>query len=174
MNITIRKADEKDAGLIAAISRETFFDTFAADNSAADMEMFMEEQFSISKLEAEVYDEENKFFLAYDGELPVGYFKLKHDSHADLPPSLPAIELSRFYARKNSIGKGVGKAMMQFALKMAAAMNGKIVWLGVFEKNTRAIKFYESFGFRKFSTQKFILGNDIQNDWVMKREVSGE
>lgn len=174
MNIIIRKADEKDAGLIAAISRETFYDTFAADNSAADMELFMEKQFSIPKLEAEVFDEENKFFLAYDGDTPVGYFKLKHAPHLDLPESPYTVELSRFYARKNSIGKGVGKTMMQFALNAAREMNGKVVWLGVWEHNTRAIKFYESFRFQKFSTQCFILGNDVQHDWLMKREVSSQ
>ncbi len=167
MNISIRKAGVEDAGLIASISRETFYDTFAADNTAEDMHLFMEQQFQVNKLEAEVFNPENMFFLAYEADTPVGYFKLKISHHPDLNINGNAIELSRFYARKNSIGKGVGKAMMQHAISTAKAFNKTILWLGVWEHNTRAIKFYESFGFRKFSTQQFTLGNDLQQDWVM-------
>lgn len=173
-NILIRKATVQDAALIAAISRETFYDSFAAQNTPEDMELFMAQQFSEQILMQELFDPAHIFFLAYIDEEIVGYTKLKPGAHHELDPTAAAIEMCRFYARKNSIGKGIGKAMMQYALQYAAATQYKIVWLGVWEHNTRAIDFYQRFGFEKFSAHDFILGKDVQKDWLMRKIVSCE
>jgi len=169
--ISIRQANETDAALIASLSRETFYDTFAAYNTPEDMELFMEGQFSVSELIKEVLDPSNLFFLAFHEEEPAGYIKFKRGSHTDLTDTDKAIEICRLYARKSMIGKGIGKAMMMYALEYAATTHCKTIWLGVWEHNKRAIDFYHSFGFQKFSEHDFILGNDVQRDWLMRKEV---
>lgn len=167
--INIRRATEKDASLIAEISRETFYDSFAEQNTPEDMELFMEQQFSASRLIEELYDASNIFFLAYSEEEPVGYIKMKQGAHADLTDVSQAIEICRFYARKHLIGKGIGRAMMLYAIQYAQTADYKTIWLGVWEHNKRAIDFYRSFGFQKFSEHDFVLGTDVQRDWLMKR-----
>ncbi len=167
--IIIRQANEADAALIASLSRETFYDTFAEHNTPEDMELFMEQQFSASELMKEVVDPSNLFFLAFYKEEPAGYFKLKPGSNTDLTNTDKAIEICRLYARKNMIGKGIGKAMMMYALEYAVTTHYKTIWLGVWEHNKRAIDFYYSFGFQKFSEHDFILGKDVQRDWLMAR-----
>ena len=166
--IVIRIATEDDAALIAEISRETFYDSFAEQNTQEDMAIFMEKQFSTTLLVQELFDPANKFFLAYYEEELAGYMKLKPGSyHDDLNAMGKAIEISRFYARKHTIGKGIGKAMMQYALKYAKDADNKAIWLGVWEHNKRAIDFYKAFGFQKFSEHNFLLGKDVQRDWLM-------
>lgn len=84
---------------------------------------------------------------------------------------METIEIARIYATTNSIGKGVGKALMQESIKMATEKKKQVVWLGVWEKNQRAIEFYTRWGFEKFSTHIFMLGDDPQTDWLMKKEL---
>ncbi len=170
--LQIQTATADDASLIASISRETFYDSFAEQNTVADMQLFLDTQFTTEKLIAEVLDTSNIFFMAYVDDQPAGYCKMRQGSHKQLHPSTDAIEICRFYARKNVIGKGVGKAMMQYALSYAKSKNKKRVWLGVWEKNQRAIDFYRSFGFSKFGEHDFLLGTDLQRDWLMMKDLT--
>ena len=169
--IIVREATLKDAELIADMSRETFYDSFAAQNSKEDMDIFLRESFAKDALIKEVGAERNIFFLGYDGNEPVGYARMRENN---IPPELGtdrAMEIARLYAVKNSIGKGVGKALMQMCIDFAILKNHHTIWLGVWEHNDRAIDFYTRWGFQKFSEHDFILGNDVQKDWLMKRKV---
>lgn len=169
--IQIRSIEPSDAELIAVISRETFYDTFAIHNTPADMDKFMTEQFSKEQLMKEVSEPGNLFFLAYVDEVPAGYLFLKDRSH-QLLPSSGSVEISRLYVRKPFIGNGIGKMLMQHAIGHAAHLQKDTVWLGVWEHNQPAIAFYTSFGYRKFGEHDFILGDDVQRDWLMQRPVN--
>lgn len=169
--ISIRFATPADAGLIADLSRQTFYDSFAADNTQEDMDKFMQEQFSREKLMAEVTAPSAIFLLAMQGEEVVGYACMRE---APNPPELgetPAMEIGRIYAVTHTIGKGVGTALMQRCLAIAGEKKKAVVWLGVWENNQRAIDFYTKWGFRKFGQHIFVLGNDPQTDWLMKKEL---
>ena len=169
--ITIRHANKQDAELIADMSRQTFYDTFADVNTKENMDKFMNEQFTFEKLINEVGTPGNIFLLAYDGDQPVGYVRIRENNN---PPSLGshnAIEIARIYATSNAIGKGIGKALMQKAIEIAQAGKREFAWLGVWEKNQRAIDFYIKWGFEKFDEHDFILGDDVQKDWLMKKPL---
>jgi diamine N-acetyltransferase len=169
--LTIRLATTADAELIADLSRQTFYETFINDNSKEDMDKFMNEQFTRDKLIAEVGALNNIFFLALDGDKAVGYARLRENNK---PPELGnanTLEIARIYAATSSIGKGVGKALMQKCLDTAIELKKDTVWLGVWEHNQRAIDFYTKWGFEKFSTHVFLLGNDPQTDWLMKKSI---
>jgi diamine N-acetyltransferase len=169
--ISVRFATSQDAELIADISRQTFYDTFASQNTAEDMNKFLSEQFTREALIKEVSTKDNIFLLAYDQEEPVGYVRLRENNN---PPSLGstnAIELARIYATSGSIGKGIGKALMQKCIELAEKGRKDFIWLGVWEKNRRAIDFYSKWGFEKFADHDFVLGNDVQRDWLMKKKL---
>ncbi len=172
MPLHIRAAGIEDAVMIADLSHRTFYDTFAASNKEEDMRKFLGEQFTKGKLMLEVGRKENHFYLAYEGEELAGYLKLRD---GQLPAALhrqQALEIARLYACSAFIGKGVGAALMQKSIDVAKELNKDWVWLGVWEKNERAIDFYRRWGFEKFADSDFLLGNDLQNDWLMRRPVS--
>src|SRR5882757_3697670 len=133
--IVVRLADKTDAVAIAAISRKTFYDTFAGQNTPEDMQQFMGETFTEPALIAEVGAEGNTFLAAFmEGDM-VGYARLREASN---PPELgdaPAMELARIYALQETIGKGVGKALMQECIGLCRKKGKKILWLGVWEHN---------------------------------------
>ena len=89
-------------------------------------------------------------------------------------PSAKAIEVARLYAVRRWIGAGVGAALMQHCMREAAARGHDALWLGVWERNERAIAFYERWGFKRVGTQPFQLGSDRQTDHVMVRRTAAD
>jgi diamine N-acetyltransferase len=167
--VTVRIATWKDAELIADMSRQTFYDSFAKENTKEDMDKFMNEQFTKESLMKEVGAERNIFLLAYEGDEPVGYVRMRENN---IPPELntdKAIEVARIYAVQTAIGKGVGSLLLQKCIDIAKGKKHHTIWLGVWEHNQRAIDFYTRWGFERFADHEFILGNDVQKDWLMKK-----
>ena len=171
MCLTIRYATIDDAKLIAEISHHTFFETFAADNTRENMDKFLNEQFTKGKLMMEVGAAENKFLLAFENEQVAGYVKLRDSRVPTELGSDKAIEIARIYAMPNMIGKGVGKELMKSCIDIAKEKGKEFVWLGVWEKNFRAIEFYTKWGFEKFGDTDFLLGDEVQRDWLMRKKV---
>ena len=171
MNFTLRYATKDDAVMIADISRQTFYDTFAADNTEEDMTKFLSEQFTKGRLMLEVGSPENIFLLAESEGAVAGYVKIREGKKQPEFDNASAIEIARIYVVKEFLGKGVGKLLMQASLDIAKQKEKEIIWLGVWEKNQRAIDFYTSWGFQKFGECDFLLGNDLQHDWLMKKEL---
>ena len=167
MHITIRQAGVEDHERIASLARETFVDSFAADNRPEDMAAYLEKAFSPSIQAAELTEPSSRFLIAETGGKPVGYARLVE---VLAPPCFKAkkpIQLSRLYARKRSIGSGVGAALMSACIDEATRRRCDGIWLGVWGKNTRAIRFYSQWGFVQVGNQPFVLGNDRQTDLVL-------
>ena len=171
MTLVIREATVTDARLIADISHKTFYDTFAAFNSIHNMDKFLNQQFTKGKLMMEVGARENIFLLAYEGDEVAGYVKLRDERVPSGMGKVSALEIARLYAMKGKIGKGVGSLLMQSCIDIAKQKNKAWLWLGVWEKNQRAIDFYTRWGFEKFDETDFLLGDDTQKDWLMKKIV---
>jgi ribosomal protein S18 acetylase RimI-like enzyme len=135
------------------------------------MDKFMNEQFTRDNLIKEVGAEHNIFLVAeVEGET-VGYARLREVPNPAELDDLAAIELARIYSVQSRIGKGVGSALLERCIEVAAGQKKQVIWLGVWEKNQHAISFYERWGFEKFSEHEFILGDDVQTDWLMKKVI---
>jgi ribosomal protein S18 acetylase RimI-like enzyme len=135
------------------------------------MDKFMAEQFTYPRLMEEVGKPESIFLLAYYNNEAVGYARLRKSANPDRLGDMPAIEIARIYAVQEAIGKGVGKALMQECMAIAGKEGKQLIWLGVWEKNLKAIDFYSRWGFEKFGEHEFVLGDDVQIDWLMKKRL---
>lgn len=171
MDFSVRLATKQDAKLIADISQLTFKETFGAANTERDMEIFLTEQFTKGKLMMEVGAGNNIFMLAYLGDKIAGYLKLRTGFEPPLLRRQKAMEIARLYAMPDMIGKGVGALLMRQAIETAKQQGYKRLWLGVWEKNQRAIDFYTRWGFHKFGETDFLLGTDVQLDWLMQKPI---
>jgi ribosomal protein S18 acetylase RimI-like enzyme len=171
-SIVIRKGEKEDASLIATISWQTFFDTYARHNTKEDMEIFLNKNFTKEIVSKELEDKKITFLLAYLKREIVGYVKLCENENPKGLNEKNILEIARFYAIKNKIGSGVGKELMQHCIEEAKRKGKDVLWLGVWSQNQRAIQFYRKFGFEKFDEFTFMLGNDAQDDWLMKLNVN--
>jgi ribosomal protein S18 acetylase RimI-like enzyme len=169
MKVDICLAEKKDAAVVADLSRQTFLDTFASQNTKEDMEKFMNEQFTRQMLMKEVGVEGHLFYIARVNESLAGYVKLREGKEGPELKNRRSLEIARIYAVKEMLGKGVGSALMQKAIDVATERNKEILWLAVFQANKTAIDFYKRWGFEIFGEQDFLLGNDLQKDWLMRK-----
>ncbi|MCK8495340.1 GNAT family N-acetyltransferase [Spirosoma sp. RP8] len=170
--ITIRKAEGSDLATVQQIGRETFFETFAAANTEADMQKYLRENFSDANVSAELSNPDSEFFIALEGEAPVGYLKINTGQAQTEPQGETALEIERIYVKNAYHGKKVGQLLYEQALTIARKQNKTRLWLGVWEENPKAIRFYEKNGFVAFDKHIFQFGDDAQTDILMKKELA--
>jgi ribosomal protein S18 acetylase RimI-like enzyme len=165
----IRRAFPEDLETVRSIGTETFMETFAENNSAKDMEQYVAKNFNIEKVSAEINNPDSLFFIAWDAGIPVGYLKVNSGkSQTDLQDDA-ALEIERIYVKAAYHGKKVGQLLYDQALEIAKLKGKSYIWLGVWEENPKAIRFYEKNGFVAFDKHLFRLGEDEQTDILMKK-----
>lgn len=171
----IRPATPTDAEPLAALAERTFRDTFADDNEAGDMEAYVRASFALDQVRTELADGANTFLLAFvDGsEDPTGYAKLRTGTTDPSVKGPDPVELERLYVDRSAIGHGVGAALIRACLDAAQSGGHRTLWLGVWERNARAISFYERWGFETVGDHVFRIGSDDQTDLIMERPVPG-
>jgi hypothetical protein len=171
MNIQIKQVTPDDLFLLQRIGKSTFSETFSSENTPEDMTEYLDKEFSIAKLKAELEDPNVQFFFAFFNGRIIGYLKVNSGSSQTELKGENSLEIERIYVLKEFQGKDVGKLLFEKALELATDKNTEFVWLGVWEHNKRAIRFYEKNGFKAFDKHIFKLGNDEQTDIMMKRTL---
>lgn len=166
--IEIREVNVGDVATLQSISKHTFAETFAANNTAADMAQYMDEAFAVEKLTAELLDEHTEYYFALLAGAPVGYLKLNFGPSQTELRADNTVEIERIYVLADFHGKGVAQLLYDKAIAVARSKRADFVWLGVWEENPRAIRFYQKNGFVVFDKHTFLLGTDEQTDLMMK------
>ncbi len=169
--VHIRRAGIDDAPLISELSEETFFDTFNGTCTDDDMQRFIAHYFNERQAYKELQDANDFYFIAFVDDIATGYIRMKEEeSDVDIIKKKNGIELKRIYVLKEYHSKKIGTALMKFALDFAANKGYELLWLGVWEHNERAIRFYKKFGFEDTGFQHpFPIGNTPQTDnWMIK------
>ncbi|HEY9046642.1 MAG TPA: GNAT family N-acetyltransferase [Ohtaekwangia sp.] len=171
-NITIRNAFFEDAETLCALGIQTFRETFDEHNTAEDMEQYLSSTFTKEKLQQELEEKDTVFFLAEEDDEVIGYAKVRQGEALSELGSDRALEIHRIYVAKSHLGKRIGNALMQACLEYAQEAGYEVVWLGVWEHNARAVSFYNKYGFEKFGAHTFVLGQDEQTDWLLKKSIA--
>ncbi|WP_417871692.1 GNAT family N-acetyltransferase [Winogradskyella sp.] len=172
MEIVIRKITTNDLNELQSIGKLTFAETFSSGNSEENMKVYLENGFSTEKLTTELSDPNAEFYFAeLDGET-IGYLKVNVGQSQTEIKDHNALEIERIYVLKEFHGKKVGQMLYNKAIALAKEKNVDYVWLGVWEENPRAIRFYEKNGFKAFDKHVFKLGNDKQTDIMMRLSIN--
>jgi len=172
-DIKIRRAVADDAKLLTDLAYTTFWDAFAhhPKNAPDDLAYYMRQAFRVEQITEELADPKSLFLIAeIDGEA-AGYAKLIFDTtEPDIIAEWP-VELSRLYSHQKYLGQGVGQALMDSCFQHANEAGRDVMWLGVWEYNPRAQRFYEKNGFRLIGRHTFQLGSDPQTDLLMQKDL---
>jgi GNAT superfamily N-acetyltransferase len=170
--VLIRAGTIQDAAALAAFAARTFAETFAADNSVADMQAHVSRAYGVAQQTAELTSPSVITLIAEaDGRL-VGYAQLRRGPAPPCVQPEETVELHRFYVDAPAHGTGVAQGLMAAVRDAAGAAGAGHVWLGVWERNARAIRFYAKCGFVDVGSHDFVLGTDRQTDRVMVAPVA--
>jgi diamine N-acetyltransferase len=194
--MTIKKVTENELPTLIAVARETFIAAFAQQNNPDDFAAYIESAFTFAVFKKELDTEGSVFYLVYNDHELIGYFKLNHGkiphdaislddsvvgkfisrvndnlAATKVADYVKMTELERIYLTENTHGKGFAALMINEIVQLSKAENSTFIWLGVWENNLKAIKFYQKSGFSKFGEHLFIIGDDAQTDWLMFKNV---
>jgi ribosomal protein S18 acetylase RimI-like enzyme len=167
----IHRIEEQQIEKLRKIAVQTFSETFSATNSSENMNDYISRCFNLSTLLSELRDPESWwFFILYEGDL-AGYLKVNVGGAQSELKEEEGFEVERIYVLKAFYGMGVGKALMEHAIRMGREMGKKYLWLGVYEENYRALRFYNKFGMKEFGDHLFMMGKQPQRDILMRMEL---
>ena len=167
-NTEIRRVTINEIDQLQQISKQTFAETFSSGNSEANMNDYLENSFSAKKLQDELNDPNAEIYFVELDKQVIGYLKVNFGQSQTEIKDDNALEIERIYVLSKFHGKKIGQLLYDKAMQISKQRNVDYVWLGVWEENLRAIRFYEKNGFVKFDKHIFKLGDDEQTDIMMK------
>lgn len=160
----VRRAIPSDAAALAELGARTFVDAFGAQNRPDDVEAYLAKSFGVLQQRREI--EEGLTLLVEDGGPLIAFAQLRR---SDSP--FGDVELARFYVESAHHGRGVARELMDAVIAAASHLGGRKMWLSVWERNPRGIRFYEKCGFLDEGTQPFVVGSDVQTDRIMTLDL---
>ncbi|MGZ3811202.1 MAG: GNAT family N-acetyltransferase [Mucilaginibacter sp.] len=169
--ITIHPVRPSEVDELLSFSKKTFYDAFEHVNNPDDFEAYTSVAFTQAKLLSELENPHSAFYFALIDDVKVGYMKLNYGSAQTEFQDADAVEVERIYVSADQQGKQIGKQMIDFAINKAIHDKLKYIWLGVWEHNHAAQRFYQREGFTRFSSHEFMVGKDKQIDFLMRKEL---
>lgn len=167
--VNIQLITEEKLKELVELARNTFVDTYAIHNTEADMKKYLRENFTVEIFNGQI-KKGKLFYVAENENQLIGYIQLSdHNKRIELEPN-SHLEIERLYVSKKHQRKNIGVKLLESAIKHSNNFQYSILWLGVWKKNEKAINFYKKNGFEIFGEHHFILGDDVQDDWLMKFE----
>jgi ribosomal protein S18 acetylase RimI-like enzyme len=168
--IIIEKARPEDADFIIELGRRTFVETYGEFTDPGNVELYVNESFTDKVIAEELSTPHARFYIAYLEGMPVGFCKLRNNRQ---PKAIEGrtLEVQRIYVLKEFQGYHVGKALMEKVKQIAREERYKVIWLQVWQKNEKAIRFYQNAGFVVYDTTGFQFGKEIQQDYLMRYDL---
>jgi ribosomal protein S18 acetylase RimI-like enzyme len=172
MELTLHHCSIADLERLVLISRKTFTDAFAAQNDPEDFEHYLNTALTSETLANELNHSHTSFYFVKNSKETVGYFKINDAKAQTDIHDKSSYELERIYVVSGYQGHGIGEWMIEQVVHLAQKAKKDYIWLGVWEENTAAIRFYEKKGFLKFGRHPYYIGKDKQMDWLMKLDLT--
>lgn len=174
--IILRRLGEADLLALRQISIDTFVENYAHLNDPMAFQQHLDRTFAPEQLLAELNDPQIDYFFAENEGQPIGFLKLAYPSPMEHAPLFDCLELVRIYVRPSYQKWGIGKLFLEKTIEMARIYGAYGIWLGVWQKNTKAQEWYQRQGFRKVAAHTFMLGDEAQEDdvyWVEVEKLKG-
>jgi|TARA_B110000046_G_scaffold101624_1_gene109168 ribosomal protein S18 acetylase RimI-like enzyme len=156
---------------LMALSKETYDRAFSAYNTLEDMEDYLMRAFSKKQLLAEMNDPQSFFYFGIYQNRRVGYLKFNEYNTPSEGHQGPSVEIQRLYVQSDAQNLRMGHFLMEEAIKMARDKGFTFMWLGVWEHNEKALRFYEKFNFKQIGSHTFLMGDDPQQDHLLGRTI---
>ena len=170
-DLAFQRVKKTDLLALQEISRQTFFDAFAEVNTHEDMNHYLEVNLSMVQLTLEFSNPSTSFYFAKSGNEILAYLKLNEAEAQTEKRDILSMEIERIYVRKEYQNRGVGQFLLDYSIQITKDKQLKLIWLGVWEHNVSAIRFYERNQFQFFGEHSFMLGSDKQTDLLMELKL---
>ncbi len=171
----IRPARPEDAEPLGILGRQTFIDTFVAEDGfaipypAADLTAFLDANFLPESMAKKLAEPGSAWWVAErDGEL-LAFANTGPNTlpHPDARPS--HMELRRLYVGKAAQGLGLGTRLLKLSLDWMEAHTDGPLWIGVWSGNEKARKLYAAYGFAVAGEYEYPVGTWRDHEFILRR-----
>lgn len=171
-HVKIRVARSEDLVPLVEMAKTAFLQAFTANNKLENVISYLDEAFTQDQFSKELSEPASTFYIAEINKEIIGYTKVNLvPAQTDIHDP-ESVEIARLYVLEEYLGIGLGQELLDLAISFSRKHRKKYIWLGVWEHNPRAIRFYQKNGFEKFSTHPFPFGDEVQTDWLMRKKVT--
>ena len=164
---TIRLAISADAAALSALQRRTFIAAFGADNDPQDLALHCAQTYSPALQLQEINDPQLTTYVAQEGDDLCAFIQLNQTTSPACIKTHRALEIKRLYVDAAWHGLGVAQQLFEQAITFGRLQKAEKIWLGVWENNPRALRFYQKLGMVEAGEQVFMVGTDAQRDLIM-------
>ncbi len=159
----IRFAETDDLKLLVALGMTTCYEAYFELDPPRDLAEYCVRSFNEERLKNEFEDANSTFLIAELGERAVGYAKLREGKKIACMAGKNAVEVQRIYVLERLKGRRIGEKLINRCFEIAKERGFETVWLGVWDKNVAAQKFYEKIGMTKAGWTDF---SDGKNEFI--------
>ena len=170
-NLAIRPAVPEDAPRLAAFAAQAFSHTYRGLDDPQEIADYVAEHFQPAVMAAVIADPACTTLLAWLGEQLAGYAIVKAAPVPACVTGPDPVWLWRLYLGEGFIGQGLGARLMRAVHAEARRRDKATLWLSVYDRNVRAVEFYERFGFAKVGGKEFLFGGRIYVDPIYAAAV---
>jgi ribosomal protein S18 acetylase RimI-like enzyme len=170
-SVELKSIDIRHLQELKRLGKQTFTEAFARVNNPEDFAQYLKEAFSVKTLSSELLNPESRFFFLYSNGQLCGYSKINTGTAQTELQEVESMEIERIYVLKTHQGRGLGAWMLNRFKAMALDEQKRYLWLGVWEENHDAIRFYKQHGFVTFDKHPYYVGSDRQMDWMMRLDL---
>ncbi|HRI62513.1 MAG TPA: GNAT family N-acetyltransferase [Saprospiraceae bacterium] len=169
----IRPVKLSEVAILRDLAETTFRDAWQDQNAPEEFEAYCREHFTLEKLGVDLSTPGTEFYFAWIGEQPAAYLKLNFNRAPNAPGDFAgeAVQLERIYVLQDFQSQRIGERLLRFSEERTRQVGATWLWLSVWQKSPRSIRFYEKNGFEIFGVETFWVGNDPQPDWLMRKKV---
>lgn len=170
-DVTICHGTAVDAAELAEFAARTFEETYSAENKPEDMRAHIEANFSPSQQAAELSNPSVTTILSRSSGKLVAYAQVRLSTPPSCVTHAAPVELHRLYVDRRAHGSGLASKLIQAVHQAAHELEGRHIWLSVWEQNARALSFYKKVDFVDVGSTIFLVGPDKQVDRVLVTDV---
>ena len=166
MSVCYRTATSADADRLVAVFHGCFRDTFGHLYQPQDLAAFLDSH-TVDQWRGQLESADFAVRLVGDGDQLAGFIKL---GPLKLPvePAGKALELRQLYVREPWQGSGAARELMDWVIAEARRRGADELYLSVFTQNHRAKRFYSRYGFEEVGPCVFMVGNQADEDVMMR------
>lgn len=170
--IKIKTATKADTELLALLGRQTWAEShghYIEDKN--DVLKYLNESFSVSKTKELINNPNQRFYIIYVDDSPAGYAKLIVKSPNENVDSENSCRLERIFILNDFIPLKIGIQLLNFVEEQAKRLKSDEMWLTVYIKNTRAIRFYEKNEFKNVGDLNFTVSGKVYHNIVFSKKI---
>jgi ribosomal protein S18 acetylase RimI-like enzyme len=130
------------------LASEVYAHYFATYWEGNGLEIYLENQFGKTQLEADINNPFIETYLINRHDHPIGFLKFKLNVPLEGLQDGNGCELEKLYLHPDHSGKGIGQSVLQQVVEIVCKRKNSFLFLHVVDTNYKAIQFYENFGFK--------------------------